>query len=150
MENGRQFDVTLYQRRPGSAVNLEVGRGLQRLTLRVPVVERREEADRFREMVTPDQNLISRLGILGLDLTPELARLIPGIRDPHGVVVAGASLDAGSAGPLPGDVIYGVNGVPVRTLADLRSAIGQVAHDSTAVLQVGRQGQLRFLTVTIE
>jgi hypothetical protein len=25
-------------------------------------------------MVTPEQNLISRLGILGLDLTPELAR----------------------------------------------------------------------------
>jgi serine protease Do len=150
MENGRQFDVTLYQRRPGSTVNLEVGRGLQRLTLRVSVVERRDEADRFREMVTPDQNLISRLGILGLDLTPELARLIPGIRDSHGVVVAGASLDAGSAGPLPGDVIYGVNGVPVRTLADLRGAIGKVAPDSTAVLQVGRQGQLRFLTVTIE
>jgi serine protease Do len=150
MENGRQFDVTLYQRRPGSTVNLEVGRGLQRLTLRVPVVERREEADRFREMVTPDQNLISRLGILGLDLTPELARLIPGIRDPHGVVVAGVALDAGSAGPLPGDVIYGVNGVQVRTLADLRGAIGQVAPDSTAVLQVGRQGQLRFLTVTVE
>jgi serine protease Do len=150
MENGRQFDVSLYQRQPGSTVNLEVGRGLQRLTLKVPVVERRDDANRFRDLVTPDQNLISRLGILGLDLTPELARLIPGIREPRGVVVAGAALDAGSAGFLPGDVIYGVNGVQVRTLADLRSAIGQVAPDSTAVLQVGRQGQLRFLTVTVE
>jgi serine protease Do len=150
MENGRQLDVTLYQRRPGSTVNLEVGRSLQRLTLRVPVVERRDEADRFRDMVTPEQNLISRLGILGLDLTPELARLIPGIRDPHGVVVAGVAQDPGSSGPLPGDVIYGVNGVQVRTLAELRTAIGQVAPDSTAILQVGRQGQLRFLTITVE
>jgi serine protease Do len=151
MENGRQFDVTLYGRKPGGSVNLEVGRGLQRLTIRVPVVERRDETDRFRDLVTPEQNLISRLGILGLDLTPELARLIPGIRDIHGVVVAGVALDAqGSSGPISGDVIYGVNGVPVRTLADLRAAIGQVAPDSTAVLQVGRQGQLRFLTVTLE
>jgi serine protease Do len=150
MENGRQFDVTLYQRRPGSTVNLEVGRGLQRLTVRVPVVTRQDEADRFRDLVTPEQNLISRLGILGLDLTPELARLIPGIRDPNGIVVAGVALDAGSSGPLPGDVIYGVNGVQVRTLADLRTAIGKVAPDSTAILQVGRQGQLRFLTVTVE
>jgi serine protease Do len=150
MENGRQFDVTLYQRRPGSAVNLEVGRGVQRLTLRVPVVERQDEASRFLDLVTPEKNLISRLGILGLDLTPELARLIPGIRGPHGVVVAGVALDAGSAGPLPGDVIYGVNGVQIRTLADLRGAIGQVGPDSTAVLQVGRQGQLRFLAVTVE
>jgi S1-C subfamily serine protease len=108
-------------------------------------------ADRFRHMVTPDQNLISRLGILGLELTPELSRMIPGIRNPQGVVVAGVALDAeGSSGPLPGDVIYGVNGVPVRTLADLRGAIGQIASDTTAVLQVGRQGQLRFLTVTLQ
>jgi serine protease Do len=131
MENARQFDVTLYGRKPGSAVNLEVGRGLQRLTVQVPVVERQDETDRFRDLVTPEQNLIGRLGILGLDLTPELARLIPGIRDPHGVVVAGVALDAqGVAAPVPGDVIYGVNGAPVRTLADLRTTIAQVATDS--------------------
>jgi serine protease Do len=150
MENGRQFDVTLYQRLDRT-VSLEVGRSLQRLTLRVPVVERRDPADRFRAMVTPEQNLIGRLGILGLDLTPELARLIPGLRDMHGVVVAGVAHDAeGSSGPIPGDVIYGVNGERVRTLGDLRAAIGQVAPDSTAVLQVGRQGQLRYLTVTLD
>ena len=150
MENGRQFDVTLYQRL-GNTVSLEVGRGLQRLTLKVPVIERRDEAERFRAMVTPEQNLIARLGILGLDLTPELARAIPGIRDSHGVVVAGVALDAeGVAGPAPGDVIYGFNGAPVRTLSDLRSAIAQVPAGAPAVLHLGRQGQLRFVTVTLE
>jgi serine protease Do len=150
MENGRQFDVTIYQHL-GNPVSVEVGRGVQRLSLSVPVVERRDEADRFRAMVTPEQNLISRLGVLGLDLTPELIRLIPGVRDPHGVVVAGVAADAeGPSGPLPGDVIYGVNGEPVRTLSDLRTVVGQVAPGATAVLQVGRQGQLRFLTVTLE
>jgi serine protease Do len=150
MENGRQFDVNLYQRKPGTLVNLEVGRALQRLTLRVPIVERQDESDRFRDMVTPDRNLIARLGVLGLDLTPELARLIPGIRSPQGVVVAGVSLDTGPAGPLPGDVIYSVNGIQVRTLADLRTAIERIAPDSAAILHIGRQGQLRFLTVTLE
>ena len=151
MENGRQFDVNLYRRPVGGIVSLEVGRGLQRLTLRVPVVERREEEDRFRDLVTPEQNLIPRLGILGLDLTPELARAIPGIRSPHGVVVAIVATDAGGqAGLLPGDVIHGVNGLVVRTLTDLRAAVGLVAPDSAAVLQVGRRGQLRFVTVTLE
>ena len=55
MENGRQFDVTVYQRPIGQPVNIEVGRGLQRSTLRGPVTERRDEADRFRDMVTPEQ-----------------------------------------------------------------------------------------------
>jgi S1-C subfamily serine protease len=115
------------------------------------VVERRDEAERFRAMVTPEQNLIARLGILGLDLTPELARAIPGIRDPHGVVVAGVALDAeGVSGPAPGDVIYGFNGAPVRTLSDLRSAIAQAPAGAPAVLHLGRQGQLRFVTVTLE
>ena len=151
MENGRQFDVTLYRRPIGGAVTLEVGRGLQRLNIKVPVVERRDQGDRFRDMVTPDHNLIPSLGILGLDLTPDLVGAIPGLRDPHGVVVAAVAADAqGPAGLSMGDVIYGVNGARVQTLAELRSAIGQVAAGAAAVFQVGRQGQLRFVTVTLE
>ena len=151
MENGRQFDVTLYRRPIGGAVSLEVGRGLQRLTLRVPVVERRDDADRFRDLVTPQENLVARLGVLALDLTPDLARAIPGIRSPNGVVVATVAMDDGGlAGLLPGDVIYGVNGAAVRTVADLRAALGPVASDSAAVLQVGRRGRLRFVTVNLE
>ena len=64
---------------------------------------------------------------------------------------AGVAADAeGSSTPLPGDVIYGVNGEAVRTLGDLRTAIGRVAPGGTAVLQVGREGQLRFLTLSLE
>jgi S1-C subfamily serine protease len=151
MENGRQFDVNVYRRPIGGAVNLEVGRGLQRMTIRVPVVERRDEQDRFRDLVTPEQNLIPRLGVLGLDLTPELARVLPAIRSPQGVVVATVAMDDGDpAGLLPGDVIHTVNGEAVRTVADLRAAIGRVGSDSAAVLQVGRRGRLRLVTVTLE
>ena len=151
MENGRQFDVTLYRKSIGSSVNLDVVRGLQHLSIRVPVTERQDQSNRLMERVTPDQNLIPRLGILGLDLTPELAAAIPGVRDLHGVVVAGVAADAEqAAGLMPGDVIYGVNGVAVKTIGDLRTAIGQIAVNAAAVLQVGRQGQLRYVTVTLE
>lgn len=151
MENGRQLDVTLYQRRVGTQVRLEIGRGLQRLTIPVSIVERRDEVDRLRELVTPERNLIPRLGILGLDVTPELARLLPDLRIATGVVVAGVATDVqGPSGLVPGDVIYGMNGEPVRTLADLRAAITQVEPGGTPVLQVGRGGQLRYITMTLE
>jgi serine protease Do len=151
MENGRQFDVTLYQRRVGTQVRLEIGRGLQRLTIPVSTVERQDEVDRLRELVTPERNLISRLGILGLDVTPELARLLPDLRAASGVVVAGVATDAqGPTGLVPGDVIYGMNGEPVRTLADLRTAIARVEPTGSPVLQIGREGQLRYITVTVE
>jgi serine protease Do len=151
MENGRQFDVTLYQRPIGSKVQLEIGRGLQRLTVPVSVVERQDQVDQLRELVTPGENLISRLGILGLDLTPALAQLLPNLRFPHGVVIAGVASDAQApSGLLPGDVVYAVNGDAVRTLTDLRSAVDKLPASSSPVLQVGRQGQLRFVTVSVE
>jgi serine protease Do len=149
MENGRQFDVTLYQRKVGTPVSLEVGRGLQRVTVKVPVLERQDEIDRLRGLVSPEQNLVPRLGILGLVITPELARLIPDLRNASGVVVAGVTSDADrQSGLLPGDVIYAVNNEPVRTLSDLRNLVAQVTSGGAAVLQVGREGQLRFLVVT--
>jgi serine protease Do len=151
MENGRQFDVTLYSRRVSDAVAIEVGRGLQRMTIRVPLVERRDEDDLFRDLVNPDQNLVPRLGILGLDMTPELASMVPGVRQPNGVLVAGTAVGQGTTpGAVPGDIIYAVNGTTVRTLADLRLALGQLAAAERAVLQVGRKGQLRYLVVTLE
>ncbi|HZA98765.1 MAG TPA: trypsin-like peptidase domain-containing protein [Gemmatimonadales bacterium] len=151
MENGRQFDVTLYQRPVGTPVNLEVARGLQRLTLRVPVLERQDELERLRGMVSREQNLIERLGILGLDVTPELARLIPDLRAASGVAVAGVAMETGgSPGLLAGDVIHAVNGAAVTNLAGLRSAVAQVGPSQPVVLHVGRGGQLRFVTLTLE
>jgi serine protease Do len=150
MENGRQFDVNVYRRPIGSTVNLEIGRGLQRMTIKVPVAERRQEEDRFRDLVTPEKNLVSRLGILALDLTPELARAFPGLRSPQGVIVATTASAATEAGLVSGDIIHGVNGSNVRSVNDLRAALEQVASDSAAVLQVGREGRLRLVTVTLE
>ncbi len=149
MENGRQFDVNLYRKPIGQPVALEVVRGPQRLVLRVPVVERRDETAQLRTLVTPEQNLIPRLGVLGLDLTPELAQMIPGVRAPRGVAIAAVAGDA-VAGLEPGDVVYGLNGAPVAGLAELRTSLAALSAGQVAVLHAGRQGQLRFLTVTIE
>jgi S1-C subfamily serine protease len=151
MENGRQFDVTLYQRPVGSAVNIEVGRGLQRVNLKVPIQERQDDMERLRGMVSREQNLVERLGILGLDLTPELAQIIPDLRAPSGVAVAGVAMEAvGTPGLMPGDVIYSVNGEAVPNLAALRSALAKVAPSQAAVLHVGRSGQLRFVTLALD
>jgi len=149
LENGRQFDVTLYRKPLGQPVTLDVGRGVQRLAIRVPVVERRDESQQFTGLVTPERNLVPRLGVLGLDLTPELAKMIPGVRVSRGVVVAAVAADA-IAGLEPGDVIDAVNGAPLGSLADLRTALGGLPAGAPAVLQVGRQGELRFVTVTLE
>lgn len=147
MENGRQFDVNLYRKPIGQPVTLEVARGLQRVVLRVPVTERHDDGMRLGSLVTPEHNLVPRLGVLGLDLTPELAPMVPGVRALRGVVVAAAAGDA-PARVEPGDVIYGLNGAPIATLSQLRDGLDLLPPEAVLVLQVGRRGQLRYIVVT--
>lgn len=149
MENGRQFDVDLYRKPIGQTVTLEVGRGPQRVIVKVPVVERRGDPLQFSDVVTAEKNLVPRLGFLGLDLNAQVAQLIPGLRADRGVVVAAVAGDA-SSGLRPGDVIYALDRTAVGTLAELRAGIDNLPAGTSVVLQVGREGQLRFLTVTLE
>jgi len=149
VENGRQFDVVLYRKPIGQPVTLEVGRGAERLTVRVPVVERRGDSQQFSDLVSTERNLVSRLGLLGLELTPQLTQLIPGLRAERGIVVAAVAGDAPS-GLTPGDVIYAVDRTAIGTLAELRAGVDSISAGGSVVLQIGREGQLRFLSVTLE
>lgn len=149
MENGRQFDVDLYRKPIGQPVTLEVGRGPTRTVIRVPVAERRGDPQQFSDLVTAERNLVPRLGFLGLDLTPEVGQLIPGLRAARGVVVAAVAGDAVS-GLRPGDVIYAVDRRAVASIAELRAGVDSLAAGGSVVLQVGREGQLRFITVALE
>jgi serine protease Do len=149
MENGRQFEVDVYRKPIGQPVTLEVGRGPQRLILKVTVAERRGDPQQFSDLVSPERNLVPRLGVLGLELTPQLAQVIPGLRAPRGVVVAAVAGDA-AGGLEPGDVIYAVDRAPVGTLAELRAGLDSLPAGGNVVLQVGREGQLRFVTVVLE
>ena len=147
MENGRQFDVNLYGYAGGEQVALEILRGSEQKTVRVQVVERVEETDQLSGLVTPERNLIPELGILALELSAQVAQLLPPLRRPSGVVVAARAANAGYwvETLLPGDVIFTLNGSPVTGLVDLRAAASAVKIYEPIVLQVVRNGQLLFV-----
>ncbi|HSD26757.1 MAG TPA: trypsin-like peptidase domain-containing protein [Vicinamibacteria bacterium] len=152
MENARQLDVNLYRRAPGETVTLSVRRGPQSLEVPVRVVERPEDPDRFLSLVTPERNLVPRLGVLALELDGDLRRSLGPLRGAEGVLVAARS--GGSPGAeddlRPGDVVYAVNGVSVRGLAELRSAVTRVAPGEPVVLHVERAGKLVYVVVESE
>ncbi len=152
MENARQLDVNVYRHAPGETVTLAVRRGQQSLDVAVPVVERPEDPDRFLSLVTPERNLVPRLGVLALELDDDLRKSLDPLRGTEGVVVAARS--GGSPGAeddlRPGDVIYAVNGVSVRGLAELRSAVNRAASGDPLVLHVERSGKLVYVVVETE
>ena len=121
--------------------------------LSVPVVEREDDPYRFTALARPEDNLIPRLGVLGLTMTSDLAALLPDLRVASGVVVAGASGEGvpGSDGQLEaGDVIHAVNGHAVGTLPDLRTAVDALKIGDAVVLQVERDAELLYVTLRIE
>jgi S1-C subfamily serine protease len=49
-----------------------------------------------------------------------------------------------------GDVIYSVNGVSVRGLAELRDAVDRLASGRALVLQIERESRLSYLALEAE
>ena len=152
MENARQLDVNLYRRAPGDTVMISAKRGGETLVVPVVVVERPEDPDRFLALVTPERNLIPRLGALALEIDDELRRSLGPLRGTEGVLVAARSGASSSPGDelRPGDVIYAVNGVSVRGLAELRSAVARPQPGEPLVLHVERSGRLVYVVVETE
>jgi serine protease Do len=152
MENGRQFDVNVYRRRIGESVDLAVLRDGKSLRLSVKVIARPAPATRFLTMVDPERNLVPELGILVLDRTPEIERLLPSLRRKTGVVVAGRSAEAPfwKGGLLPGDVIYAINNKPVGRIDDMRRIVGALKAYDAVVIQIERQGHLQFVAFEFE
>ena len=138
MQNARQFDVNLYRRAPGERVTLSVKRGGETLVVPVTVVARPDDTDRFVSLVTPEKNLIPRLGVLALELDDDLRRAAGPLRGKDGVLVAARAGGSDDNELRPGDVIYAVNGVSVLGLAELRAAVNRPAAGQPLVLHVER------------
>jgi serine protease Do len=152
MENARQLDVNLYQHALGDTVALEIVRNGVRRQFRVPVVERPRDPDRFASLVTPERNLVARLGVLAVELDESLLEAAGPLRGTEGVLIAARSgRSLGADDDLrPGDVVYAVDGISVRGLAELRSAVGRPAAGEPLVFHVERNSELIYVVVEME
>ena len=151
MENGRQFDVNLYSRSVGNHVILEIQRGEIDKIIKVEIRERPNDPGRFADMVSPERNLIPKLGILALDLDETISRMLPPLRVKTGVVVANrANLLYEQDELLPGDVIHFINNQEVHSLEDLKNFVDNLAAFDAVVVQVERQGQFKYISFEME
>jgi serine protease Do len=142
------FGQRLYMHGTGDHVKVEVLRGSTRMQLDVSLGERPHKTDNLADTVDPVKNLVSHLGIIGVELSVDLAHSLPDLRIPSGVIVAAKTLGAGS-GEIPlqtGDVIHGLNGTPVTGLADLRDGLAKMMPGDPVVLWIERYGQLIYVS----
>jgi serine protease Do len=153
LNNAREFETALYRIPLHQMVSVEARRGTQKLTVKVKVEERDDDPFRFVDLVKPDQNRVPKLGIIGVPITQEIAKLLPETRKPYGVIVAartGEAEYAGQGGLKLGDVIYSVNTTPVSSLEALRNAVDSLKTADPLVLQIERDSKLMYLTLSEE
>ena len=152
MENARQLEVNVYGQPANEKVKLELLRGTDKLTVDVPVAEGPHDPERFSDMVSPENNLIQRLGILCIPIDKKLAQMLPDLRNAYGLVVAaGGARDLTTGTGLEvGDVIYSVNGTPMTTVEALRKKLDEFKPGDAPVFQIERSGRLLYVAIELE
>jgi serine protease Do len=141
----------LFMRRGGETIKMVVLRGSEKLSFDVPVVELPHDVDRLADLADPNKSLVSKLGIVGVEIDPKLAATLSGLRVSSGVMVAARAADPSVDISLTtGDVIHAINGVAVETIAGLRAALDHLASNSAVVLQIEREGRLMFVSFEMD
>ena len=152
MENGRQLQVGLYRHILGDVVMLEILRDGQISKIPVVINERKDYLAGLTATMDPHDNLVPRLGILGVDLDQRIAEQLSVSRVRFGVVVVATvpgAIDTREGGLDVGDIISQINGTPVRGLADVRTTLDGLRTGDPVVLQLERRGELTYLAFTI-
>jgi serine protease Do len=149
VQNIRQFALAIYPLAVGERATLEIQRGKQTISYQVLVSEKHDLQERLADLVTKEQVKIPQLGILALTLDEKLVPMLPPLRNRFGVVVAGKETYGNyeGEGPLPGDVIYSVNGTLVDSIDSLRSVLDDLKAADAIALQVERLGSLHYVVL---
>jgi serine protease Do len=152
VDTARRFDADINRRQSGEKIELQVQRADERIPIELVVEERSAPWDPLADMVSPEKNLIPRLGILCIEIDERVQKLLPDLRGLYGLIVAAKSPD-GQAQFIdlqPGDVIHKINELPVAFLAAFQKMIDEFDRGDAVVLQIERDGRYRFVAFEIE
>ena len=107
----------------------------------------RDEAEN-RETLKPSN---AKLGISVTTVTPEIASELK-LKTASGAVIEQVQPDspAAEAGLRRGDVIHRLNRTPITNAQELTDAVRSLSGEKEVALQVERNGQLTFISVTLE
>jgi serine protease Do len=132
-------------------VQVTVLRGTTQEVFNVATEEEGQDMDRFISLADPEHNLVSGLGVLGVEIDKKTAPMLAGLRDPYGIVVtARVTGSIGDVPLVPGDVIRSLNTQPMTTLERLRAALKAISPGTPFVLQIQRDSKLMYVPITLQ
>lgn len=149
VRNLRQFSASLFRTGIGDRIPLEVVRGGKTIHLEArleePADHEQDAVNRLKDRAVA----VPELGVLAIPLDANSAELFPNPRYPSGSIVV-AKLDTAASFQEqlePGDIVYGVNGKTAPGIEPLKSLLSAVPDTSPLVVQIERDGVLRYLVL---
>ncbi|MDH4087223.1 MAG: Do family serine endopeptidase [Nitrospira sp.] len=132
---------------PGTTSKIEVVRDLKRLTMDVPLTERRDAAV-IASLPQQEEKLEVKLGLDLQDLTSALAERFK-LRESKGVLIAKVEPNsrAQAEGLREGDLIKEVNRLEVSSVAEFMSAIARSRRGDTLLLRVLRESRAFYVVL---
>jgi serine protease Do len=148
LRNVRDLSLRMFEYTIGDTVELQILRDQKKMQVRTAVTEKENDLIRFADMVNPDKDMVTKLGILGLTIDDKIRQILP-LRYDKGVLVAAFAGSPSYFGDQlrQGDVIHSVNGRPVSTVEMLRGELDSLKRGETFVLQAERNGSFTFLVL---
>jgi serine protease Do len=146
-QDPRALSVFLFQRQVGDLTAFKIQRSTEVLTLNVPVTERERDPESILDPTQSADNIIPKLGIVGMQITDSVAQLIPPTRSPGGILVTAltAGGNASLFGLQPGDVLHSLNRTPLDSLETLRKVLAVLKPGDPVVFSIERGGQWNYI-----
>jgi hypothetical protein len=85
--DNRLFTLGIYLLNKGKSAKLQILRDDKKIDLEVPIFESRTEPGKLSEMADPKSELLPRLGVVALTITPEVAAILGELHIPSGIVI---------------------------------------------------------------
>lgn len=153
--DGRRIDIVpdltsaLY--RESARLQLGILRDGRAMNVAVEVAQPDRSLQAMAGGATPEKHLVRRLGILAFDIDEFIEQRLR-LREGSGVLVLARTLEGSGAnhGLQPGDAIHAVNGAPIYSVDQLRSAVKERNRGEPLVLQIERNGRFHYLTFDLE
>jgi serine protease Do len=146
-QDPRALSVLLFQKKIGDTLAFKIQRGTQILSLDVPVTEREGDPESILDPTQSADNIIPKLGIVGIQITGSVAQLISPTRSPGGILVTAltAGGNASLFGLQPGDVLHVLNQTPLDSLETLRRLLTGLKPGDPVVFSIERNGQFNYI-----
>jgi serine protease Do len=158
IETMAALTAATYLHDPDKPVKLEIlrgtdaGKNIEKKILYVPAVEKHDQMDLLMDATDPQKSLVSRLGVLVVDITDQIRSAIGTVRIAGGVVVVGraANLIVSESGLQTGDIIHSLNAQPIDSVEGLRKVVHELKSGDAVVLQIERDSGLQYLPFEME